>query len=160
MEFEKALKCFEDIPFFDNFNREEKRFLASMDCNMVHFKNAETILREGGVDDSFYILLKGTVNVTRSNYNEDGTRRSRRKTPTVKLSKLKPGILFGQLSFIENRPRLTTITAEGSVSVLKMGGKALEPLNPRLLNKIKNRIIELLLKRLDDMNEQLLKVVR
>ena len=131
-----------------------------MDCNIVHFKNAETILREGGVDDFFYILLKGTVNVTRSNYNKDGTRRSRRKTPTVKLSKLKPGILFGQLSFIENRPRLTTITAEGSVSVLKMGGKMLEPLNPRLLNKIKNRIIELLLKRLDDMNEQLLKVVR
>ena len=43
---------------------------------------------------------------------------------------------------------------------MKMGGKMLEPLNPRLLNKIKNRIIELLLKRLDDMNEQLLKVVR
>lgn len=160
MEFEKALKCLEDIPFFADFTKEEKRFLASMDCNLVHYRNGEIILKEGDVEDHFYILLHGSTYVTRSNFNPDGTRRSPEKSAIIKLTKLTAGSLFGELSFIKKRIRATSIVAEGNVSVFKMGGTMIEQLNPLLLNKIKNQIIDLLLQRLDGMNDQLMKVVR
>ncbi|MFQ5450627.1 MAG: Crp/Fnr family transcriptional regulator [Nitrospinaceae bacterium] len=148
MEFEKALELFANIPFFDEFNLEEKRFLASLDCNLITCKDGETIIGEGELDLSLFILLQGSVRVTRE------------KSPGAVLSKLQPGAVFGEISLIRKKPRTTSALAEGNTVVLKMDGEMIERLNPLLLNKIKNQLIELLVKRLDEMNDQLQSLAR
>ena len=76
MKFEKVLKCFEMIPFFEKFSKEKKRFIASMDCNVGYFNDGQFILSEGELDDSFYIILGGAVRVSRENPDGPELRKS------------------------------------------------------------------------------------
>ena len=148
MEFEKALELFKDIPFFAEFNNEEKRFLASLDCNLLSCNDGETIVREGDIDLSLFILLQGQVSVIRKSMNKGV------------LSRLEPGAVFGVNSVVRKQARSTSIVSDGKAIILKMDASLIDQLNPLLLNKIKNRLIELLLKRLDEMNDQLMNLAR
>ncbi len=148
MEFEKALQLFEEIPFFKDFNREEKRFLASLNCSLIRCKPGEVILRQGEIDRSLFILLQGNVRVTKDHM------------PEMVLSTLKPGAVFGEISLVARYPRTTNVVADGDVGALKMDGEMIERLNPLLLNKIKNQLIEVLVRRLDEMNDQLMRLTR
>ncbi|GJL78669.1 MAG: hypothetical protein NPINA01_16580 [Nitrospinaceae bacterium] len=148
MEFEKALELFKDIPFFTDFNNEEKRFLASLDCNLISCEDGDTIVKEGDIDLSLFILLQGKVSVTREKMNKGV------------LSQLEPGAVFGVNSVVRKQARTTGVVADGKAIVLKMDAGLIDQLNPLLLNKIKNRLIELLLKRLDEMNDQLMNLAR
>ena len=137
MEFEKALKCFDGIPFFNGFSREEKRFLASMDCHMVSFKPGKPIIREGDIERSLFIIMEGTARVTMD------------KPPEVTVERLSVGAIFGEISLMDKRPRTTGVTAEDRVTLLQMNGEMIERLNPILLNRIKNQLIEFILHKLD-----------
>jgi len=148
VEFEKVLKCFEAIPFFEGFTREERRFLASLDCNRLSFTDGEAIIREGDLARSVYILVEGRARVTRN------------KPPEVTLSRLDTGAVFGEIALLGKRPRTTSVAADGPATVLMMDGETIERLNPVLLNKFKNKLIELLANRLDALNEQLMNLVR
>ncbi len=148
MEFEKALDLFDDVPFFQGFSKEEKRFLASLDCNLITCRDGEILTKEGELEQSLFILLKGNVGVTKQ------------KLPGVSLTTLTPGAVFGEISVVRKQPRTTSIVAEGEAIVLRMEAEMIERLNPLLLNKIKNRLIEVLVKRLDEMNEKLMQMAR
>ena len=71
-----------------------------------------------------------------SRENTDGPerRKSHTRKRSGKVSKLKPGTLFGELSFVNRRPRSTTLLSEDEVSLIKMDGAMIERLNPVLLN--------------------------
>ncbi|KMP11382.1 hypothetical protein UR09_03525 [Candidatus Nitromaritima sp. SCGC AAA799-A02] len=142
MEFEKALNCFNQVPFFKNFTKEERRFLASLDCNLIIFSPGESIIRQGETDRSLYILLEGSVAVTLD------------KSPETTITYLKPGSIFGEVSLISKRKRSTNVVSSGSSSVLKMDGEMINRLNPGLVSKVKDQVIDLLIQRLDAMNER------
>jgi len=148
LEFEKALKLFDDIAFFSSFSKEERRFLASLDCNLIACRDKEILVKEGEQDLSLFILLEGRVSV------------GKQKFPGVVLSVLDPGAVFGEISMVRRRPRTTTIAADGETVVLRMDAEMIERLNPLLVNKIKNQLIELLMQRLDEMNDKLIHIAR
>ena len=122
------------IPFFEKFSKEKKRFIFSMDCNVGYFKDRQFILSEGELDDSFYIILGGAVRVSRENPDGPELRKSHTRKRSGKVSKLKPGTVFGELSFVNKRPRSSTLLSEDEVSLIKMDGAMIERLNPVLLN--------------------------
>lgn len=142
MEFEKALKCFDGIPFFKGFSKEERRFLASLDCSLCHFAHGEFVIRRGETDRTLFILLEGSVSITYDRPSE------------ITITQLRRGAIFGEVSLISKRNRTTNVVADGNISVLKMDGEMISRLNPHLVNKIKDKVIDLLVQRLDLMNER------
>ena len=75
------------------------------------YGDGEEIVKEGEMDDRFYIIVEGTVDVGRN-----GRR----------LGRLEGGECFGETSYVRGAKRTATITARGSVTVMKVSSTLLE----------------------------------
>jgi len=137
----------EGMPMFEHFSENEKREFAQTQYSMLKFKNGDDVIAEGELSKSLYLLVKGTCLVTRT---ADNTK--------IRLSKLSPGEIFGEMSFFSDKPRQSTVTATDDVLILKMDDNFFEKINPSIRAKIKEYLIELLVSRLDNMNAAIMKI--
>lgn len=156
MDNEQFLELIKDVSFFKDFSLEEKEYLASTECQVVRYFGSEAIISEGAIDSALYILLRGTVAITKNMSTLSRTVKPR-KAP---ITKLKPGSVFGEISLISRQPRTTNVSAEGETIVLRIDGDLLNSLNSKFVAKFQHRLIEILVKRLDDMNNQLIELTR
>ncbi len=155
---EQIVELFNNVTFFDGLNLMEKQYLASGDCSVLRFNDGDSIIRQGDWEDcSLYILLKGGVRVTKSKIPEGDD-----KAPIseILLNRLDPGSVFGEIALVSHRSRTTSVYAEGLAIVLRLEVGLLEALDPVVSGKIKSKLLELVISRLDSMNEHLLKLVR
>ena len=148
MEIEQVLALFDKIDFFLEFTSEEKKVVAGLKSNIQKFQPNEQIIKQGEADFSVYIVLKGSVSITKNEH------------PNLVLNKLKAGAVFGEMSLLAKRMRSTNVTAEGEVIALKIDGEYFDKIDLPLQSKFKDKFLEILIKRLDDMNETILKIVR
>lgn len=144
----EILECMKDIPFFSAMNEAEREELTSMNVHVMGFEEKETIVRQGEVDKAFFIVLKGSLSVTRD------------KPPEVFLAQLVPGSLFGELTLRGERVRSSTVTADGAVVVFKVNQSLLDQATAAVTTKIKDKIIDHLVNRLDQMSTKLSSVIR
>ena len=63
--------------------------------------------------------------------------------------------MFGEVPLITGKPRSTNVIAKNKVLVLKMDGYLLKTPDPAILNKFKDHLIKVLIKRLDEMNSSM-----
>ncbi len=145
---QEILECMKDIPFFNHMNEVEREELISMSGHIMEFEEKETIVRQGEIDKAFFIVLKGSLSVTRD------------KPPEVFLAQLVPGSLFGELTLRGERVRSSTVTADGTVVVLKVNQSLLDKVTAAVSTKIKDKIIDHLVNRLDQMSIKLSSVIR
>lgn len=68
------------------------------------------LCRENAVEDRFYMILEGEVEVTK-NINNNETRL---------LKTLSPGDFFGEMALIHNAPRAATVTAKTELTTLEL----------------------------------------
>jgi rhodanese-related sulfurtransferase/mRNA-degrading endonuclease RelE of RelBE toxin-antitoxin system len=103
-----ASKAFARVP------RENLKRLVSR-IEMLPVRTGETIIRQGEVGDSFYIIRAGKFRVIGYMSVEDDT---------VEIASLGPGDSFGEEALIRNAPRNATIEAltDGSVARLDKEG--------------------------------------
>jgi CRP-like cAMP-binding protein len=141
------LKMIEGMPMFEHFSEDEKKEFAQTQYSILKFKNGNDVITEGELSKSLYLLVKGTCLITRTADNAK-----------IRLSKLSPGEIFGEMSFFSDKPRQSTVTATDDVLVLKMDDNFFEKINPNIRAKIKEYLIELLISRLDNMNAALMKI--
>ncbi len=134
-----------EIPMFNRFTESEKKMFAKLEHSLLGFKKDDVIIREGDTFTSLYLLIKGTIQITKTGYS----------TPIAKLS---PGALFGEMSFFTKKPRHSNVIANENVLVMKLDKAFFEKVRPEIKDKIKDYIIELLINRLDSMNESLSKI--
>jgi len=52
------------LTFFDTFSTEEKRQIVSDEAHFRVYDPGELLIRKGSADQSLFILLTGSVNVT------------------------------------------------------------------------------------------------
>ncbi|MGN7613221.1 cyclic nucleotide-binding domain-containing protein [Magnetococcales bacterium HHB-1] len=144
------LKLIEKIPFFWEFTQEEKASLvAQQDTFFANFKKGDYLIREESSESALYILIRGSVNVTKN------------QLPEVVIATLKPGAVFGEISFLTKQPRTTNVIANEDITVFTISGhKEMRTLDLSLQNKIKDQLINILVKRLDAMNSTLIKLMR
>ncbi len=100
------------------------------------------IIREGDTDYSFFVLLKRVVAIVKNNPKE------------VTITRLKAGAIFGKIAYTAKRTRTTSVIADGDVIALKIDTKNIDELKPAIPTKLKDRLIEILVNRLETMNEQ------
>jgi len=134
-----------NIPMFQHFSEHDKKSVAEMEPANLAFKKGDVIIAEGGRFSSLYLLIKGAVLITKTGH-------------TTPISKLMPGAVFGEMSFFTQKPRLSNVVADEDVLVLKMDAEFFRRVKPDIKDKIKDYLIELLIKRLDTMNESLSKI--
>ena len=134
-----------EIPMFNNFTESEKKIFAKLEHSLLGFKKDDVIIREGDTFTSLYLLIKGNVLITKDELN----------TPIAKLSQ---GALFGEMSFFTKKPRYSNVIANDNVLVMKLDKSFLDKVDFAIKDKIKDYLIDLLINRLDAMNESLSKI--
>ena len=90
------------VPLFTGCSKAELRELALV-ADELDLREGRTLVREGRPGREFFVLVEGTVRVTR------GGR---------KLSELGAGDWFGEIALLTNTPRTATVTATSPIRVL------------------------------------------
>lgn len=126
------------IKFFSDFTQEEKTEIAKLEGTIFRKFNAkEPIINEGDHGKSFFIVLKGRADVF--------------KKPNVNpIASLGPGAIFGEISFLSPRIRAASVIAIDPCIVLEFGFEIKKNLSFSLWDKLKDKLITLLIKHLDD----------
>lgn len=148
MTHKEILECMSELSFFNAMNAEEREELICMSDHVKEFEEKEIILHQGEVDKAFFVVLNGSLSVTRD------------KPPEVFLAQLVPGSLFGELTLRGERVRTSSVTADGQVVVLKVNQSLLDNVSASVSTKIKDKIIDHLVNRLDQMSAKLSAVIR
>ena len=109
----ELLSYIKDLPFFSTFAENQIDQILSA-CDLVKVEKGETIIKEGEIDDSFYILISGKVVV---------------KTGTKKLAVLEKGQCFGEMAYLTGEARSATIISKEECILLKISSTLLNGLS-------------------------------
>jgi CRP/FNR family cyclic AMP-dependent transcriptional regulator len=96
------IELLKQVPLFAGCSKSELRELALV-ADELDLKEGRTLVREGRAGREFFVLVDGTVRVSR-----DGR----------KLAELGPGDWFGEIALLTNTPRTATVTASSPLRVL------------------------------------------
>ena len=130
------------LGFFNSFTVEEKGQMVSDDAHFRVYDPGEMLIRQGHSDQSLYIILTGTVNITEG---AGGTI----------LAVLNAGDIFGEMAFLTDTRRTANVVARESVIALKLDRVRFEQLTPEIREKFKDKIIEKMVARLDAANKEM-----
>ena len=98
------------LKFFHEFSHAEIwEVLRASDWH--EYEDGDEIVREGEIDDRFYIIVSGQASVE-ANGN--------------KLGLLEDGACFGETSYVSGAKRTASIRAEGSVTILRVSSTLME----------------------------------
>jgi len=98
------------IPLFSDLSREAFVDLASR-CALVRPQPGETIVEEGSVGSSFFVISSGSVKVCKGE---------------VVVARLKEGAFFGEMAVLANQLRSATVTVDEEADLLVFGRAAVE----------------------------------
>ena len=100
----------------------------------------DTVIREGDFGDSIYIIVSGSVKVEKRIEGE-----------LKEIANLGPGEVFGEVSMVDEEPRLATVQPAEPTNLLKIGVDDLEVLfvdHPELTAPVFRALARLLAARL------------
>lgn len=137
------------ISFFEEFSVIEKEALLKKVSMFKKFdKKGAIIFSEEQKGSSMYVILEGVIAITRASFAND-------KKEQVTLAKLKKGAVFGEIALLANQNRTTSAITESSlVIVMVIDKQMLESFDLGIQKIFNKKMIEILIRRLDDMNKK------
>ena len=144
------------LPFFKEFSAAEREKVLQTTGVFEKYKAGKVIISEGEKTAAVFVILKGTV-VIQKQVKVDVTENhlSPQKQVDFAIKELNPGSIFGEISLISQRPRNTSAIALSSqVVVMKITEKIFENFNFTIQRKIQHQLIQILVERLEDLNEK------
>jgi len=132
--------------FFKFMTSDERAQLFAYRDHWKFVKPGESVVRVGDADYGFFVVVKGTFSVI--------------KPEDIFLAHLNPGDIFGEINMKSQRKRTSNVIADEDGIVFKVDELVMDKLTAALQLKIKNQVIEVLLRRLDDLNQRLVKLTR
>ncbi len=109
----ELLSYIKDLPFFGNFTENQINDILSA-SNLVKVEKGETIIQQGEIDDSFYILTSGKVIVQKGN---------------EEVAILEKGQCFGEMAYLTGEARSATIITKEECILLKLSSTLLSGLS-------------------------------
>ena len=107
---EDIIDLLHQVPFFHNFSREQIESLGLASC-IIKVPEEKTIVTEGDIDDTFYILLNGKVKI--------------RKNGKV-IAKIRAGECFGEMAYIAGKARIASATAHTNCLLMKISATLMD----------------------------------
>ena len=137
------------ISFFEEFSSIEKETLLKKASIFKKYDKKGTIIfSEEQKGSSMYVILEGVIAITRASFAND-------KKEQVTLAKLKKGSVLGEISLLSNQSRTTSaITDSPLVIVMVIDKQMLESFDLGIQKIFNKKMIEILIRRLDDMNKK------
>ncbi len=114
IELDERYAMARKLKFFHDFSQGEVHEILAA-AVWQSYSPGEEIVKEGDMDDRFYVLMSGACRVERSGQ-------------VVGL--LETGSCFGEASYLPGSRRTATVRAEDHVTVLKVGATLLEQASP------------------------------
>ena len=109
-DLRKKFYTIKDLGFFKTFTDADLWELIRA-CNWEKYKTGEGIVVEGELDDSFYIILSGVVEVKKEEQH---------------IGKLQAGDCFGEMGYLSKTKRTATVNAITDVSVIEVNADTLD----------------------------------
>lgn len=135
-----------NMKLFELLNETELRQVEKT-LKKKHFKKGARIIDEGDKTESIYLVASGELNVCR-------TVRGKAR----ELATFRAGDHFGEVSFIDGKPRSASIVANCDSELLLLSRSAFDQLltkHPRLQSKLSRQLLENLCDKLRNRNDAL-----
>lgn len=100
------------LDFFKDFNDQDIEDIIAK-SEFISFTEHDFIVNEGDIDQAFYIIAKGSVNIVKAN---------------KAIATLQQGDCFGEVGFLSSYKRTATVIANGNVLVLKINSVSIDSL--------------------------------
>ncbi len=142
------VKLLHKISFFKGFTEAEIDKIADVESFIINKQAGNPFLKEGQKEDALYVLIKGLVYVNKS------------LNPNAKLAILKPGSVFGDISFVSQLKRTTNVFAEIPSTALKLNTELIAHLGAEIETKIKDQFLNILFRRLENLNKTFFKKLK
>jgi len=141
LELDQVKNIINRIRFFDHFCSHEIEMLANKHGKFFLADSGEMIVKQGEESCSLYVLLSGLVHVSKDEQQE-------------LLAVLAPGEIFGEISFLTARQRISSCIAEQKSIIMQIDQSFLDNIDAVIRDKIKDQIIIKLIQRLEAMNNR------
>jgi serine/threonine protein kinase len=122
------------LKFFHDFSQSEINEVQKASA-FQNYTGGEEIVREGDMDDRFYVVVAGVCLVERNGRN---------------LGQLGTGDCFGESSYLPGARRSATVRAQGNVTLLKVGATLLEQASPSCQLRFNRVFLRALIERLEN----------
>lgn len=128
----ELLSYVQGLPFFINFTESQINQIFSA-CNVIRVEKDKTIIEEGEIEDSFYILVSGQVIVRKGGKD---------------LTTLDKGVVFGEMAYLTGEARTATIISKGDCILLKFSSTLLNRLSESIQLLFFKNFTQTIIKRL------------
>ena len=142
--------------FLKSFSDGEKEKLISRADCFEKYNKEDLIFKQGDIGDTLFLVLQGEVVLYRlGTFKADEGRVSLKEEVDEKITALKPGTIFGEISMLtESRRNATARVESAQVVVMKITKKLIDGLNHPTQIKFHRQLLLALATHLDDMNAQ------
>ena len=124
---------------FSRCSKKELAALASL-TTQLDFPPGKVLATEGQVGSEFFVIVKGKAEATRTG---------------VPIGVLGPGTFFGEMSLLEHKPRVATVTTTEPTTVLILTAKEFDKLIESMPSVDRN-MLTVIADRLRDLEERFL----
>ncbi len=133
-EAQEKFNVIQSLNFFNEFPESEIWEIIQA-CIWQSFDTGAHIITEGDIDDSFYIITSGEVDVYK-----DG----------ALIGHLKSGDCFGEMAYLSKAERTATILAKNRVDLMKVNATLIEQVSVECQLHFSRVFMQTLVKRLSD----------
>ncbi len=157
MEEEKFLQ---EIPILQNLDESELRMFLGI-ARRVQFARGKTILKEGESGDTMYIIVEGTVEISKTLVMKLARENFQDRDKILTKLSAEDHAIFGEVALFEQNKRTATVVALTDCRLLEISKTAflgLAEQNPRIGYKITRNITQLLCSRLRKADEDTVKL--
>jgi eukaryotic-like serine/threonine-protein kinase len=134
VEAQEKFNAIQTLSFFEEFPESEIWEIIHA-CIWQSFEAGDDIIVEGDIDDSFYIIISGEVDV-----HKDG----------ALIGQLKTGDCFGEMAYLSKAERTATIIAKDRVELMKVNATLIEQVSIECQLHFSRIFMRTLVKRLSD----------
>lgn len=90
------------VPLFETLSKKQLKKVAGL-ADVARFMGGATLVKQGDIGDSFYVVLTGQAKVVANGRN---------------VNRLLPGDHFGEISLVDGGPRTASVVAETEMTLV------------------------------------------